>query len=145
MRYPVIVHSDPGTPGFSAIVPDFPVCCTAGDTMEELEANVQEAIELYMEGEEMAPPIPSALEDVLNSEDAKGGAVLLVDVDMSFLEKKAVPVNITMPVYARNTIDRAAKARGMSRSAFIVESALRAASRAARRSGDGPRAKAEGA
>ena len=113
--------------------------------MEELEANVQEAIELYMEGEETAPPVPSALEDVLNSEDAKDGAVLLVDVDMSFLEKKAVPVNITMPVYARNTIDRAAKARGMSRSAFIVESALRAAGHAARRSGDGPRAKAEGA
>lgn len=134
MLYPIIIHKDEGS-AYGITVPDFPGCYTAGDTLEEALANVQEAIELFMEGEDMAPPAASQLEDVLTSEDAQGGAVLLVDVDMSFLEKKAVPVNITMPVYVRNTIDRAAKARGMSRSAFIVESALRAAGRSGGRTG----------
>ena len=129
MKYPIIVHSDPGTAGFSASVPDFPGCYTAGDTLEELTANVQEAVELYLDGEEMDLPAPTPLEVVLASDDAREGAVLVVDVDLSFLDRKAVPVNITMPVYVRNTIYRAAKARGMTRSPFIVESALQAAGR----------------
>ncbi|MGJ3523569.1 DUF1778 domain-containing protein [Nitratidesulfovibrio sp. D1] len=41
-------------------------------------------------------------------------------------------MNITMPVYVRNAIDRAAKARGLTRSAFIVESAMQAAGRSRR-------------
>lgn len=143
MLYPIIMHKEEGT-AYGIIIPDFPGCYTAGDTLKEALANVQEAIELYMEGEDMAPPAPSALENVLALEDARDGAVLLVDVDMSFLEKKSVPVNITMPVYVRNTIDRAAKARGMSRSAFIVESALRAAGRPGGRAGNESNAEARG-
>ncbi|MGJ3523230.1 type II toxin-antitoxin system HicB family antitoxin [Nitratidesulfovibrio sp. D1] len=129
MKYPIIVHTDAETFGFSASVPDFPGCFTAGDTLEELTANVQEAVELYLDGEDITPPAPTPLEVVLASEEARDGAVLVVDVDLSFLDDKAVPVNITMPVYVRNTIDRAARARGMTRSAFIVESALQAAGR----------------
>ena len=49
--------------------------------------------------------------------------MVLVDVNFDFLEKKAVPVNITVPLYLRNRIDRAAKARGMTRSAFLVRAA----------------------
>jgi len=129
MRYPIIVHTDPDSPGYSASIPDFPGCFTAGDTLEELAANVQEAMELYLEDEALAPPAPSPLDTVLASEDARDGAVLVMDVDMAFLKRKAVPVNITMPVHVRNAIDRAAKARGMTRSAFMVESALQAAGR----------------
>ncbi|ABM28500.1 type II toxin-antitoxin system HicB family antitoxin [Nitratidesulfovibrio vulgaris] len=134
MKYPLIVHTDPGMDGFSAELPDFAGCFTAGATVEELASNAQEAVELWFDGEEdKAVPAPSSLDVVLASEEARGGVVIVVDVDLSFLDKKAVPVNITMPVYVRNTIDRAAKARGLTRSAFIVESALHAAGREARR------------
>ena len=40
-----------------------------------------------------------------------------------FLDQKIVPVNISMPVYVRNRIDRAARERGLTRSAFIVKAA----------------------
>lgn len=127
MLYPVIVHKDAGS-AYGVVLPDFPGCFTAGDTLEEALANAQEAVELYFEGERdaVAPP-PSSIDAVLGSEDARDGAVLLADIDLSFMDTTSVPVNITMPVHIRNTIDRAAKARGMSRSAFMVESALRAA------------------
>lgn len=128
MLYPIILHKDQDS-AYGITIPDFPGCFTAGDTLEEALANVQEVVEFHFEDQENPPPAPSPIEDVLASEDARGGAVIMVDIDLSFLEKKAVPVNITMPVYVRNVIDRAAKARGMSRSAFIVESALRAAGR----------------
>ncbi|MCK9240896.1 type II toxin-antitoxin system HicB family antitoxin, partial [Desulfocurvus sp.] len=55
MRYPIIVHTDPDSPGYSASIPDFPGCFTAGDTLEELAANVQEAVELYLEDGPLAP------------------------------------------------------------------------------------------
>jgi predicted RNase H-like HicB family nuclease len=35
--------------GYSVIVPDLPGCISQGDTFEEAEANIKEAIELYLE------------------------------------------------------------------------------------------------
>jgi metal-responsive CopG/Arc/MetJ family transcriptional regulator len=52
--------------------------------------------------------------------------VVLVDVDFDFLEKKAVPVNITLPVWLRNRIDKAAKDTGVTRSRFIAQAAQEA-------------------
>ena len=69
-------------------------------------------------------PDPSPLESVLASEDAEGRAVVLVDVNFDFLDNKVVPVNITLPRYVRNRIDRAARARGLTRSAYLAKAAL---------------------
>ena len=124
MIYPVIVHKDEEG-AFGVTVPDFPGCFTAGDTIQEALKNVQEAIEVYMEGEETALLDPSAFEDVAKSELAEGGAIAMVDIDLSFLETKAERINITVPKYALARIDRAAKAKGMSRSRFLVDSAMR--------------------
>ena len=123
MRYPVIVHKDEGT-DYGVTVPDFPGVFTGGETLDEALKNVQVAIECFYEGEDVENlPEASPLECVLVSEDAKGGAVVLVDVNFDFLEKKVVPVNITMPLYIRNRIDKAAKSRGLTRSGFLVEAA----------------------
>ena len=43
----VLEPSDEG--GFTAIVPTLPGCISEGDTREEALANVQEAIQLYLE------------------------------------------------------------------------------------------------
>ncbi|MGH8248771.1 MAG: type II toxin-antitoxin system HicB family antitoxin [Gammaproteobacteria bacterium] len=43
----VLEPSDEG--GFTAIVPALPGCISEGDTREEALANVQEAIQLYLE------------------------------------------------------------------------------------------------
>jgi predicted RNase H-like HicB family nuclease len=126
MLYPVIIHKDEGT-DYGVTVPDFPGVFSGGGTLEEALANVQDAIEIFYEGEEGAvPPYPSLLESALKSEDAQGGAVVLVDVDFDFLEKKAVPVNITLPVWLRNRIDKAAKDTGVTRSRFIAQAAQEA-------------------
>lgn len=45
--------------GFTAEVPDLPGCISEGDTLEEAEKNIQEAIELYLETlEERGIPLP---------------------------------------------------------------------------------------
>jgi predicted RNase H-like HicB family nuclease len=48
MSYKVVVHSDPAG-GYWAEVPSMPGCVSQGETMDELRANIREAIELYLE------------------------------------------------------------------------------------------------
>ena len=38
--------------GYSATVPELPGCCTCGDTMEEVRANLVEAAECWLEAQE---------------------------------------------------------------------------------------------
>ena len=46
MKLKVIVHEEDG--GYWAKVPSLPGCATDGETMEELLANVREAVEAYL-------------------------------------------------------------------------------------------------
>ena len=45
--YPVIYEAEEG--GYIAYVPSLPGCHSQGDTLEEAETNITEAIELYLE------------------------------------------------------------------------------------------------
>ncbi|NWF83063.1 MAG: type II toxin-antitoxin system HicB family antitoxin [Bryobacteraceae bacterium] len=56
-RYAVVIER--GENNFSAYVPDLPGCITTGKTVEEIERNIREAIELHLEGMvEDGDPIP---------------------------------------------------------------------------------------
>jgi len=125
MLYPVIIHKDEGT-DYGVIAPDFPGVFSGGETLENALENVQDAIETFYDGEEGTPPPPSTLEKALASEDAQNGAVVLVNVNFDFLEKKSVPVNITLPAWLRDRIDKAAKDAGVTRSGFIARAAQEA-------------------
>lgn len=46
--YTVLYEADPDG-GFVASVPALPGCHSQGDTLEEAEANIREAVELYLE------------------------------------------------------------------------------------------------
>lgn len=48
MRYAVVIEK--GESNYSAYVPDLPGCVSVGDTVEEVEREIQEAIELHLEG-----------------------------------------------------------------------------------------------
>lgn len=60
MKYLVIIEKT--DTGYSAYVPDLPGCITVGDTREEIEKNIQEAIQLHLEGmkeDGLEIPLPS--------------------------------------------------------------------------------------
>jgi predicted RNase H-like HicB family nuclease len=62
MRYAVVIEKT-GT-GYSAYVPDLPGCVSVGHTREEMERNIREAIELYLdELRSQGAPIPAATTD----------------------------------------------------------------------------------
>ena len=48
MKYLVVV--EPTNTGFSAYTPDLPGCVSTGGTREEVERNMQEAIEFHVDG-----------------------------------------------------------------------------------------------
>ena len=60
-RYAVVI--EPGERNFSAYVPDLPGCVSVGDSLEEVQAAILEAIAFHLEGlrEDGLPiPLPSA-------------------------------------------------------------------------------------
>jgi len=48
MRYAIVIEKGEGN--YSAYVPDLPGCVAVGDTIEETERELQEAIEFHIEG-----------------------------------------------------------------------------------------------
>lgn len=125
MKYIAIVHKEDDS-AYGITLTDFPGCFSASDTWEGIPEQIQDAVELYADGQEgFEPPAVSSFETVAIMPEAKDGTLMIVDINFDFLDNKAVPVNITMPVYVRNRIDRAAKAAGMNRSNYIVETVLK--------------------
>lgn len=56
-KYAVVIEHGPNN--LSAYVPDLPGCVTTGRTVEEIEHNIREAMELHLEGMvEDGEPIP---------------------------------------------------------------------------------------
>lgn len=57
MRYAIVIEN--AGPNFSAYVPDLPGCVATGTTVQEVEREIREAIELHLEGmREDGLPIP---------------------------------------------------------------------------------------
>jgi predicted RNase H-like HicB family nuclease len=48
MRYAVVIEKAEGN--YGAYVPDLPGCVATGNTIEEVEREIQEAIEFHLEG-----------------------------------------------------------------------------------------------
>ena len=57
MRYAVVIEK--GERNYSAYVPDLPGCVSVGDTLDEVKAEIREAIAFHLEGmREDGTPIP---------------------------------------------------------------------------------------
>ena len=48
MRYAIVIETAQGN--YSAYVPDLPGCVATGDTIDETERQIREAIEFHLEG-----------------------------------------------------------------------------------------------
>jgi predicted RNase H-like HicB family nuclease len=49
MQYAVVIEHQEGS-NYSAYVPDLPGCVSTGDSLDEVRANIQEAIEFHLRG-----------------------------------------------------------------------------------------------
>ena len=57
-RYLILI--EPTATGFSAYSPDLPGCAAAGETRDDVERNMRDAVELHVEGlRELGEPVPA--------------------------------------------------------------------------------------
>ncbi|MFC6840759.1 type II toxin-antitoxin system HicB family antitoxin [Xanthomonas theicola] len=119
MLYPVYVHKDENS-AYGAIVPDMPGVHSAVDSLEDLPAALQEAVELMYEDEERAPPRANIVDKYRRQREFKSGFWMLVDIDLTKINTRAVRLNISLPENLLGKIDAAAATRRMSRSAFLA-------------------------
>jgi predicted RNase H-like HicB family nuclease len=123
MDYIAYLHQD-GKSDYGVSFPDFPGCVTAGSTLEEARGMAAEALSFHIagmreDGEQI--PNPSTLDELRNDPALKGAVAFLVDVPEL---EKTVRFNITARESQLSEIDERARAARLTRSAYMVHSAL---------------------
>ncbi len=132
MEYIAYLHKE-GKSDYGVSFPDFPGCITAGSTLEEARRMAAEALTFHIAGmrkDGEAIPEPSTLDDLRNDPAMKGAVAFLVAVAEP---EKTIRFNITARESQLAEIDDRARAARLTRSAYLVHSALgRNGTRAAR-------------
>jgi predicted RNase H-like HicB family nuclease len=124
MDYIAYLHKDRNS-DFGVSFPDFPGCITAGKTLDEAHRMAAEALALHIAGmvEDGDPiPAPSALDDLTDDPARKDAVAFLVHVDPH--TDRTVRINITAREKQLERINQLANQAGMTRSAYMVHSAL---------------------
>ena len=124
MEYIAYLHKDKGL-DFGVSFPDFPGCITAGRTLEEARKLAVEALTLHMAGmieDGEVLPEPSTLDQLADDRAMEGAVAFLVSAEAA---EKTVRINITARESQIEAIDRLARKAGMTRSAYMVQSAVR--------------------
>jgi predicted RNase H-like HicB family nuclease len=65
MKWRVILELDPETGQWAVWCPELPGCASAGQNEEQAEKNIREAIELYLEPDEIAIPPEAIVREVM--------------------------------------------------------------------------------
>ncbi len=123
--YFAIVEQDEGS-AFGVSFPDIPGCFSASDSADDVLPNAVQALELHLE-DEIAPKsrdLSDIKADPEVREALEAGAYLLA-VPLIKSERRAVRINVSLDVGTVNAIDGAARIRGLTRSAFIAEAAMK--------------------
>lgn len=127
MRYPIAIETGDENTAFGIAVPDLPGCFSAGDSLDEAMANVEEAIALWIDATLDAGgsvPAPSKLDELQKNPEFAGWGFGVVTIDPAWLDDKTERVNITLPRRVLKRLDALAKAAGETRSGYIAHLTL---------------------
>lgn len=126
-RYVGLVDGEAGAYGVT--VPDLPGCTSGGRTTDEALRNAVEAIRLWAEdaiadGEEL--PVPQSAEALRRVPEvakavAQGAALAIVPLLLD--AGRPAKANLSIDAGLLASIDEAAEARGLTRSAFLASAA----------------------
>lgn len=126
MLYPVYIHMGDEQHAHGATLPDFPGCFSSADDWQDLPRMVQEAVELWCEGQELDLPQPTPLTELVGNAEYEQGIWALMDINTAHLDTKTVRLNISLPQGLVKEIDRYAKEQGATRSGFLAKAARQA-------------------
>jgi predicted RNase H-like HicB family nuclease len=124
MEYIAYLHKDKNS-DYGVSFPDFPGCVSAGSSLEEARRMATEALAFHVAGireDGDAIPKPSTLDDLRSDPAMKGAVAVLTELREP---ERTVRINITARKSQIAEIDRRARAKGLTRSSYIVQSALK--------------------
>ena len=123
MHYVAVIDKDPGS-AYGVQFPEVPGCYSAADSFDDIVPNAIEALSLFFEDGEPAPPrgIEAVREEVAGS-IAEGAVLMMIPYVRD--RKRVVRVNLSLEKGFVDTLDEAARMRGMTRSAFVRKAATR--------------------
>ena len=123
MHYVAVIDKDANS-AYGVRFPDVPGCFSAADTFDEIVPNAIEALALFFEDRDIVPA--RGIEAVRGeaAADLAAGAVLMMIPHISD-RRRVVRVNLSLDKGLLDTLDEAARARGMTRSTFIATAATR--------------------
>ena len=124
MEYIAYLRKDKNS-DYGASFLDYPGCITAGSTLEEARSLAAQALAFHVAGMRQdgeAISLPSTLDDLRNDPAMKGAVAFLTEVREP---ERTVRINITARKSQIAEIDRRARAKGLTRSSYIVQSALK--------------------
>ena len=123
MHYVAVIDKDPGS-AYGIQFPEVPGCFSAADSFDEIVPNAIEALSLFFEdGEPMPPRGFEAVRDKVAGSIAEGAVLMMIPYVGD--RKRVVRVNLSLEKGFLDTLDEAARMRGMTRSAFVQKAATR--------------------
>jgi predicted RNase H-like HicB family nuclease len=123
--YLALVEKDEES-AFGIRFPDIPGVFSAADNQDEIVPNAVEALQLW--AEDMPLPVPSPHEDIvaqIDIREALASGAYLVSVPFIDNDTAVVRANVTFERGMLRAIDATARARGVTRSAFLASAARR--------------------
>ena len=123
MHYVAVIDKDPES-AYGVRFPEVPGCYSAADSFDDIVPNAIEALSLFFEDGEPVPPrgIEAVREQVAGS-IAEGAVLMMIPYVRD--RKRVVRVNLSLEKGFLDTLDEAARMRGMTRSAFVQKAAAR--------------------
>ncbi|MFN3671102.1 MAG: type II toxin-antitoxin system HicB family antitoxin [Bosea sp. (in: a-proteobacteria)] len=141
--YFALLHlPEPGSQSWGVTFPDLPGCVSSGSTDVEARSKAKEALAghiaaLRADGEEVPrsrtltellgdPDIIAEIKHISVDDRLRGGAVL-ENIELDEIAPPKERINVMLDRRVLRAIDEAARAKGVSRSAFIEQAAGKAA------------------
>ena len=123
MHYVAVIDKDPDS-AYGIRFPEVPGCFSAADAFEEIVPNAIEALSLFFEDGEPVPPRGlEAVREQVAGNIAEGAILMMIPYVRD--RKRVVRVNLSLEKEFLDTLDEAARMRGMTRSAFVRKAVMR--------------------
>lgn len=123
--FTAIVHQD-GNSAYGLTFPDLPGCFAAADSWDDVSAAATEALDLWFEDQaNVAPASLDAIRQRADVAEALAAGAVLMPVPYIPADTALERVNVSMERGLLRAIDETAKARKMTRSAFLASAARR--------------------
>lgn len=121
-HYIAVIEKDPDS-AYGVSFPQLEGVFSAGETFEEATRNANQALQLFFEDNPSECPAPWTMDQVRDLEDVQADlaqGATLVAIPYIELTGRTVRANLTFDAGLLFAIDEEAKARGVSRSAFVA-------------------------